>query len=61
MSMPVGHGAVSGPLSRPSISSSHASGNLAPSEEKILMPLSSKGLCEADRTTPPCASSRRVR
>ena len=61
MLAPVGLGATSGCLRRASISSSQASGNFEPSEEKILIPLSSKELCEADSTTPPWASSARVR
>ncbi len=43
-----------------SISSSSSSGSLKPSRLKNLMPLYSAGLCEAEITTPPSASSSRV-
>jgi hypothetical protein len=44
-----------------SISSSTASGSLVPCSEKNLMPLSWKGLCEAEITTPADRRSARVR
>ena len=40
---------------RSSMSASTSSGSLKPSAEKILMPLSWKGLCEAEMTTPASA------
>jgi hypothetical protein len=61
MAAPRARGASSGPFRRASIRSSHASGSFVPAEEKSLMPLSSKGLCEADSTMPPWVSRARVR
>jgi hypothetical protein len=40
---------------------SSASVNFSPAPENTLMPLSSKGLCEAEITTPACTPSARVR
>ena len=44
-----------------SISSSISSGSLKPVDEKILMPLNSKGLCEAEITIPASAPYFKVR
>jgi hypothetical protein len=44
-----------------SICASVSSGSLKPSPEKILMPLSGYGLCEALMTTPAESRSARVR
>ena len=44
-----------------SIAASTASGSLVPEAEKNLMPLSSKGLCEALITMPADSRSARVR
>ncbi len=50
---------ASGSSSIASISASTSSPSLAPALEKNLMPLSAKGLCEAEMTMP--ASARKVR
>ena len=44
-----------------SIANSTSSGNFVPAPEKNLMPLSSKGLCEAEITTPACKRKARVK
>jgi hypothetical protein len=50
-----------GASSSDSISRSTASGSFMPSAEKNLMPLSSKGLCEAEIMIPADKRSARVR
>ena len=55
---PGARGDVLGRPGAASISASQASGNFAPLAVRSLMPLSSKGLCDAVKATPPWASQR---